>query len=71
MVRPDWRPLLTSRGVRVMVARGSMAYSAVTQPEPLPRRKEGTPSSIEAAQSTWVFPKETRTDPVAWGAMPG
>ena len=32
MVRPDARPLDTSRGVRVAVARGSMEYSAVTQP---------------------------------------
>ena len=41
MVRPDARPFDTSRGVRVAVARGSMEYSAVTQPLPELRRKCG------------------------------
>ncbi len=35
-VRPPMRPLTLSRSERVLVARGSMAYSAVTQPVPLP-----------------------------------
>ena len=30
----------------------------------------GTLGSIMAAQITWVAPKRTRTEPVAWGAMP-
>ena len=41
-VRPEGRPLLTSRGVRLAVARGSMEYSAVTQPLPVLRRNGGT-----------------------------
>jgi hypothetical protein len=36
------------------VERGSMPYSAVTQPWPRPRRKRGTPSSTLAVQSTRV-----------------
>ena len=48
-----------------MVARGSMAYSAVTQPWPPPRRKLGTVSSTEAAQRTRVCPTEMRTEPSA------
>ena len=33
-VLPEGRPFFTSRGVRLAVARGSMEYSAVTQPLP-------------------------------------
>ena len=33
-VRPPIRPLTDSRSLRVFVARGSIAYSAVTQPWP-------------------------------------
>jgi hypothetical protein len=40
----------------VLVARGSMAYSAVTQPSPLPLRQRGTPSVTVAVQSTLVSP---------------
>ena len=40
-VRPDCLPLAASRLPRVWVARGSMPYSAVTQPWPLPRRNGG------------------------------
>ena len=36
-----------SREVRSTVARGSMAYSAVTQPSPLPFLKPGTPASTD------------------------
>ena len=43
-VRPPIRPLTDSRSVRVLVARGSIAYSAVTQPCPVPLRQRGTPS---------------------------
>ena len=35
-VRPEAWPTVTSRRVRSVVARGSMPYSAVTQPAPLP-----------------------------------
>ena len=65
MVRPDARPLETSRGVRVAVARGSMEYSAVTQPLPEPRRNPGTVSSMEAAHSTRVLPTSINTEPSA------
>ena len=59
-VRPDCLPLAASRLPRVWVARGSMPYSAVTQPWPLPRRNGGTLSSTEAVTSTRVSPKLTR-----------
>ena len=65
MVRPEGRPLVTSRGVRVAVARGSMEYSAVTQPFPELRRNGGTVSSMEAVQSTRVFPISISTEPSA------
>ena len=58
-VRPASRP------VRVDVARGSMPYSAVTQPCPLPRRNGGTRSSTEAVQITRVSPTSTSTAPSA------
>ena len=48
-----------------LVARGSMAYSAVTQPWPVPRRQEGTPGSTLAVQWTSVPPARTRQDPSA------
>jgi hypothetical protein len=55
-----------SRCDRVLVARGSMPYSAVTQPLPVLRRKGGTRSSTLAVQITRVFPASMRTDPSAW-----
>ena len=55
-----------SRFLRVFVARGSMAYSAVTQPRPLPSRKGGTLSSTEAVQITLVLPISTSTEPSAY-----
>ena len=66
MVRPPTLPCEASRAVRVLVARGSMPYSAVTQPLPLPRRNGGTRSSIEAAQITLVWPTSMSTEPSAW-----
>src|SRR5437764_11791477 len=45
-----------------------MAYSAVSQPSPRPRRQPGTPSSTETVQSTRVRPNETRHEPSALGA---
>jgi hypothetical protein len=67
-VRPPTWP--RSRAVRVFVARGSIAYSAVIQPSPRPRFHPGTPSSTDAVQSTRVLPKETRHEPSAYGATP-
>jgi hypothetical protein len=64
-VRPDCLPLAASRLPRVWVARGSIPYSAVTQPCPFPRRKGGTLSSSEAVTRTRVSPKETRQEPSA------
>ena len=64
-VRPLCLPRAASRSLRVCVLRGSMPYSAVTQPSPLPRLCGGTFSSTEAVQSTWVSPKATSTEPSA------
>ena len=50
-VRPPTLPALASRCVRVEVARGSMPYSAVTQPLPVLRRNGGTRSSTLAVQT--------------------
>ena len=47
-----------------------MAYSAVSQPSPLPRFQPGTPSSTEAVHSTRVAPKVMRHEPSAYGATP-
>src|SRR3954453_20505155 len=68
-VRPPMRPLTDSRSERVLVAEGSMAYSAVTQPSPEPLRHRGTPSEAEAAHSTRVRPNSTRTDPAGWSCQ--
>ena len=65
MVRPEARPFETSRAVRVEVARGSMEYSAVTQPLPEPRRNGGTVSSTDAAHSTRVLPTSISAEPSA------
>lgn len=42
-----------------------MAYSAVTQPRPSPRRNGGTPSSTLAVQMTRVLPAVMRQLPSA------
>src|SRR5579875_1303092 len=49
-VRPPTRPRFASRCVRSWVARGSIAYSAVTQPVPRPLSHCGTRSSIVRTQ---------------------
>jgi len=67
-VRPDCLPWVASRRVRVSVARGSMPYSAVTQPSPEPRRQLGSVVSTEAVTNTLVRPKVTRQLPSALGA---
>src|SRR5215210_8148235 len=59
-----------SRVVRVRVARGSIAYSAVSHPSPLPRFQPGTPSSTDAVHNTRVAPNVMRQDPSAYGATP-
>src|SRR3954467_3857939 len=68
-VRPPIRPLTDSRSLRVCVARGSIEYSAVTQPRPEPFRQRGTPSVTLAAQSTRVRPNSTSTEPSAWSSQ--
>src|SRR5437868_7058303 len=50
--------------------RGSIAYSAVTQPLPLPRKNGGTRSSMVAVHSTFVRPISTSAEPSAWRAAP-
>ncbi len=67
-VRP--RAPVRSRFVRVWVALGSIAYSAVTQPEPLRSRHAGTPSTTEAAQRIRVSPVDMRHEPSAYGDTP-
>ena len=64
-VRPPCLPRAASRALRVCVDRGSMPYSAVIHPAPLPRRKPGTPSSTVAVTSTRVSPNSTSTEPSA------
>jgi len=68
-VRPPMRPLTDSRSLRVSVARGSIAYSEVTQPSPEPFRQRGTPSVTDAATSTRVRPYSTSTEPSAWSSQ--
>ena len=48
------------------VARGSMLYSAVTQPLPFPFKKDGTFSSTVAVQITFVPPQEIKQEPSAY-----
>ena len=62
-LRPSF--LMPSRFFRSVVEAGSIAYSAVTQPWPLPFRKGGTASSTLAVQITRVFPVAIRQLPYA------
>ena len=64
-VRPPILPLTDSRSERVLVARGSMAYSAVTQPRPSPLSQRGTPAVREAVHRTRVLPNSIRAEPSA------
>ena len=57
-----WPPPASARSA---VEPGSMEYSAVTHPLPLPRIHGGTRSSTEAVHRTLVRPIETRTEPGA------
>ena len=58
-------PQLGGRRERVCVERGSIEYSAVTQPFPFPAIQSGTFSSMETVQRTWVLPERTSTEPSA------
>src|SRR5262245_23907492 len=69
-VRPPCLPALASRRMRSPVERGSMPYSAVTQPLPELRIQVGTFSSRLAVHSTWVSPNFTRQEPSACLEMP-
>ena len=64
-VRPFCLPVLASRWVRWPVEAGSIEYSAVSQPRPLPASHRGTPSSSEAVQRTLVLPNEISAEPLA------
>jgi hypothetical protein len=61
---------LTSRWIRWGEERGSIAYSAVTHPLPLPFIHFGTPSSIVAVQITRVSPIPIKQEPSAYGIAP-
>ena len=69
-VRPPCLPALASRRVRSEVARGSMPYSAVTQPRPWPLSQGGRRSSRLAVTSTWVSPNFTKQEPSAYFTTP-
>ena len=64
-VRPLCLPLAASRSTRSGDEPGSIEYSAVTQPLPLPLIQRGTSSSIDAVHSTRVRPNVTSTLPAA------
>ena len=70
-MRPSGRPFVTSRALRSPVDAGSIPYSAVTQPRPLPAIQRGTDSWTEAVQMTRVSPQEISTEPVAVATKPG
>src|SRR5436305_1885073 len=69
-VRPFCLPAEASRRVRSSVARGSMPYSAVTQPRPCPLSQGGSRSSSVAVTRTWVSPNLTRQEPSAYLTTP-
>ena len=64
-VRPDCLPFAASRPTRSGLDPGSIEYSAVTQPLPLPRSHGGMRSSTDAVHSTRVRPNSTSTEPAA------
>src|SRR5581483_4930897 len=69
-VRPLCLPDEASRRVRSWVARGSMPYSAVTQPRPWPLSHGGRRSSRVAVTSTCVSPNFTKQEPSAYFTTP-
>ena len=62
-VRPPTLPRTDSRSVRSAVARGSIEYSAVTQPSPESLRQRGTDGVNVAVHITRVLPHSMSTDP--------
>src|SRR5271166_474462 len=70
-VLPSCRPRVASLALRSPVEAGSMPYSAVTHPRPVPLIQRGTPSWAEAVQITRVSPIEIRAEPVAVRMKPG
>ena len=64
-VRPPGRPLFTSRGDRSFVDAGSMEYSPVTHPFPVPFSHRGASSETDAAINTRVLPMVSNTEPCA------
>ena len=69
-VRPPILPLTDSRWLRVLVALGSIAYSAVTQPlDRFPGASAAPRFSTLAAHSTRVPPKEMSTEPAGCGCQ--
>jgi hypothetical protein len=62
---PETFPFADSRSLRVSVARGSIEYSAVTQPVPLFLKNGGTLSSTDTEQTTRVRPNSINTEPSA------
>ena len=69
-VRPPGRPRFTSRGDRSFVEAGSIEYSPVTHPLPVPFSHRGASSETEAATSTRVRPIENRIEPAAHSWKP-
>ncbi len=65
-VRPLTRPVMLSRAIRTGLDRGSIPYSAVTQPSFCPLRNRGTRSSTVAVHRTFVRPISTSADPSAY-----
>ncbi len=57
-------------GCAPSVARGSMPYSAVTQPRAWPLSQGGSRSSSVAVTSTWVSPNFTKQEPSAYFTTP-
>jgi hypothetical protein len=56
--------------MRPWVDLGNIPYSPVTQPLPLPRKKEGALSSSVAVQRTCVSPNLMKHDPSAYFEKP-
>ena len=65
-VRPPCLPVAASRRLRVCVARGSMPYSAVTQPRPVLRRNAGTPLRRWRCRARASRRHSISTEPSAW-----
>ena len=67
-VRPSIAVRLRRR--RSSVAAGSMSYSAVTHPLPVPIRHLGTLASHEAVHKTRVLPARIKTEPAGFWVYP-